>query len=51
MVHLELSYYFQKLVECREVLCGELDLQPEDVELSMGMSSDYEHAVCITKSK
>lgn len=36
---------FQELVKCREKLCGQLGLNIEDVELSMGMSSDYQHAV------
>jgi len=36
---------FQSLVKCREDLCRRLNLNIEDVELSMGMSTDYEHAV------
>lgn len=36
---------FEKLVECRRQLCHELNLPLESVELSMGMSSDYELAV------
>lgn len=38
---------FLSLVACKEELCKKLDLQPNDVELSMGMSSDYAHAVCL----
>lgn len=36
---------FDKLVQCRDMLCTALDLPTESVELSMGMSSDYELAV------
>jgi len=34
-----------KLMETRECICRELNLQPEDYELSMGMSGDFEHAI------
>ena len=37
----------QCLGECRERVCKELGLDPTDVELSMGMSGDFEQAVCI----
>ncbi|XP_071090328.1 pyridoxal phosphate homeostasis protein-like isoform X1 [Haliotis cracherodii] len=36
---------FQCLVRCREEVCEKLRLQQEDMELSMGMSGDYEHAI------
>lgn len=36
---------FLCLKKCREDLCKELDLDIKKVELSMGMSTDYEHAV------
>lgn len=36
---------FLSLVECRNNVCQELGLNKNNVELSMGMSSDYEHAI------
>lgn len=36
---------FVALVECKKQLCAELGLEWNSVELSMGMSSDYEQAV------
>ncbi|XP_057376275.1 pyridoxal phosphate homeostasis protein-like [Daphnia carinata] len=36
---------FLKLVKCHKEICHTLDIQPESLELSMGMSSDYEHAI------
>jgi len=36
---------FQKLLKCRETICTNLNIDIESVELSMGMSADYEHAV------
>lgn len=36
---------FLSLVECRKKVCENLGLDQKNVELSMGMSSDYEHAV------
>lgn len=35
----------QCLVRCRDEVCAELGLQVSDVELSMGMSGDFEQAV------
>ncbi|KAL3148057.1 hypothetical protein ABBQ38_014343 [Trebouxia sp. C0009 RCD-2024] len=35
---------FQCLARCREEVCDALNLKPEDVELSMGMSGDFEEA-------
>jgi len=35
----------QCLAKCREEVCQALSLQLEDVELSMGMSGDFEQAV------
>lgn len=35
----------QCLEKCREDICSKLGLEPSDVELSMGMSQDYEKAV------
>jgi len=36
---------FKRLVECRKQVCEKLKLEPESLELSMGMSHDYEVAV------
>ena len=36
---------FDRLVRCRQVLCGELSCAEETMELSMGMSGDYEEAI------
>ena len=36
---------FVSLVECKERLCNELNLEWESIELSMGMSSDFEQAI------
>lgn len=36
---------FLCLSKCREEVCKKLDLQKNDVELSMGMSDDFEHAI------
>ena len=49
-IHVDLSYFsvilsFQCLVECRKNVCEKLGLSLEDVELSMGMSNDFEKAV------
>ncbi|KAI6648893.1 Proline synthase co-transcribed bacterial-like protein isoform X2 [Oopsacas minuta] len=36
---------YMELINCKEIVCKDLSLSFEDVELSMGMSSDYIHAV------
>ena len=36
---------FQTLLKCRDDVCDALELNVENVELSMGMSGDFEHAV------
>ena len=36
----------QLLSECREHICSSLELN-DPLELSMGMSADYEHAVSL----
>jgi len=36
---------FVKLIETRDLICSQLNLQPDDYELSMGMSGDFEHAI------
>lgn len=33
------------LIRCREKIYDELGIDLKDIELSMGMSNDYEHAV------
>lgn len=38
---------FRSLIECRKNVCHELGLDMKNVQLSMGMSSDFEHAVSI----
>ncbi len=40
-----LFYTHHSLVETRRKLCQELSLGVEEVELSMGMSSDFEQAI------
>ncbi len=35
----------QHAMQCRERVCKELGLSPDELELSMGMSGDYEQAV------
>lgn len=39
---------FLRLVECRKEVSASLNLQIDEIELSMGMSSDFEHAVSIS---
>ncbi|XP_033125446.1 pyridoxal phosphate homeostasis protein-like [Anneissia japonica] len=36
---------FQCLLQCREEVCKKFDLSLDQVELSMGMSNDFEHAI------
>ncbi len=36
---------FQALIKCREDICNKFGLPKEAVELSMGMSNDFEHAI------
>ena len=36
---------WQCLSDCRDRICRDLGLSPTDVELSMGMSGDFEQAV------
>lgn len=43
--HFSIALFFQCLVGCRKNVCEKLGLNPEDVELSMGMSNDFEKAV------
>jgi uncharacterized pyridoxal phosphate-containing UPF0001 family protein len=43
-IHVTVSIiYVQKLVWCREVLCQQLNCA--ELELSMGMTDDYQHAI------
>ena len=43
--------FFQCLVQCRKDVCKRLGLSVEDVELSMGMSNDFDKAVSAHKYK
>ena len=36
---------FQVLLQCKSDVCEKLELDTECLELSMGMSNDFEHAV------
>lgn len=38
---------FLKLIECHKDVCNTLGIAPETFELSMGMSSDYQHAITL----
>lgn len=38
---------FKTLTQCREAVCEELGLSIQDVELSMGMSGDFEQAIAL----
>ena len=40
-----LLFSFQCLIECRKNVCDKLGISLEDVELSMGMSNDFDKAV------
>ena len=42
---LQLFSELQCLTDCRQKVCEELGLQEDAVELSMGMSNDFEEAV------
>lgn len=43
----EINPDFQCLVECKKSVCESLQLDSDNVELSMGMSSDFEHAIAV----
>lgn len=38
---------FINLLKYKETICNELEIDNKNVELSMGMSNDYEHAVSL----
>ncbi|XP_045131847.1 pyridoxal phosphate homeostasis protein-like isoform X1 [Portunus trituberculatus] len=38
---------FQRLLKCKARVCEECCMEPKDVELSMGMSNDFEHAILV----
>lgn len=44
-IHTYIYFTFQTLIDCRKNVCDNLKLNPYQVELSMGMSNDFEHAV------
>jgi len=39
-------YISQVLLRCRDEVCDTLKLEPQHLDLSMGMSHDFEMAVC-----
>jgi len=41
----EVNPDFELLVKVKQEVCTELELDPAEMELSMGMSGDYEHAI------
>ncbi|CAE1281248.1 yggS [Acanthosepion pharaonis] len=41
---------FQKLLQCQKKICEEFHLNPADLQLSMGMSNDFEHAIEVGSS-
>eukprot|EP00039_Didymoeca_costata_P026715 m.16468 g.16468 ORF g.16468 m.16468 type:complete len:280 (+) comp5710_c0_seq1:56-895(+) len=41
----EVNVDFKKLVECRTNVVHEMGIEEKDLELSMGMSGDFEHAI------
>jgi uncharacterized pyridoxal phosphate-containing UPF0001 family protein len=36
---------FQCLAKCRQTICERLKIPPDEMELSMGMSADFENAI------
>lgn len=42
---------FEALIKCREEACKALDLNEADMELSMGMSGDFEEAVSFNPTR
>lgn len=42
---------FIELIKCRKEVCQTFDIPEKDLELSMGMSGDFEHAVSNILSK
>lgn len=42
---------FINLLKCRETICNELGIDIKSIELSMGMSNDYEQAVSLLANK
>ncbi|XP_018015334.1 pyridoxal phosphate homeostasis protein-like isoform X2 [Hyalella azteca] len=41
---------FQRLLQCRDAVCAHHSLHHHQLELSMGMSADYEHAISVGSS-
>ena len=39
--------FFQSLIKCRDDVSEKCGLPKESIELSMGMSGDFEHAVSV----
>ena len=44
-------YFSKKLIECRDSLISALNLEADSLEISMGMSHDFEQAVSSFKIK
>lgn len=42
---------FLCLLDCHKNVCNEFNLKPENVQISMGMSDDFEYAVSLLKQK
>eukprot|EP00038_Savillea_parva_P007500 m.170609 g.170609 ORF g.170609 m.170609 type:complete len:317 (-) comp13264_c0_seq1:158-1108(-) len=41
----EVNPDFERLIQCKKDVCDKLKLDPDAVEVSMGMSGDFEHAI------
>jgi PLP dependent protein len=41
---------FIELMKCHQAICSQFEREPSDVNVSMGMSDDFEHAVSINMS-
>lgn len=45
MLTLNYIFSFQSLIDCKKNLCENLKIDFSKIEISMGMSDDFEHAV------
>lgn len=50
-VRAKIIFSYQKLLECHKEVSLALNILPESLELSMGMSADFEHAVSVQSMK
>lgn len=48
-VRAKIIFFYQKLLECHKEVSLALNILPESLELSMGMSADFEHAVSVNQ--